>query len=99
LVIKFQGVDGGYYDDVEKARYAKPASGNGGGGLRTPSASSGGGASPSDITASINPQTKERMYVVPGLRQRFATYEEAQAAAGRLGGGSNMSQSLSRYGD
>ena len=100
LELRFQGVDGQFYEDPAQARYAKgdaPPSAAKSGGLRMPG-NDVPVSNPGSITVSINPQTKQRTYAVEGLRKRFATMEEAQAASGSVGG-SDMSRMLNRYGD
>lgn len=100
LELKYQGADGQFYDDPKQARYAKtnnPAPAQAGG-LRTPG-NDMPVSTPGEITTSINPQTKQKTFVVQGLRKRFATREEAEAAARTVPGQSGMSASLNRYGD
>ena len=97
LTLKFQGADGAYYDDPAKARYAKQAGSDKT--AATAQAPQRGLNVPGGdyISASVDPRTKQKTYVVPGVRGRFASLEEAQKAQAAVG--SPMSQSLSRYED
>lgn len=58
------------------------------------------GGNSQQITVSVNPTTKEKSYIVPGVRQRFKSLAEAQEAQKKkMPSGSAMGQALQKFGD
>lgn len=98
LVLKYQGSDGKFYDDLNSALYAKPARAA----SNTQPSTQGPDALPITasglVTKSRDPVTEKTTYSVTGLRRKFSTREEAEAAAKGVSD-STMGKTLSRYED